>query len=258
MPISSLLEALQLQYPNLDPDSLRGRSEEELEGLVNGGKGKYFEVIVRDRLNAGERLDDIQLEDGQTAVLGESPTQPGWDLQIVNEDGMVAESIQLKATERLSYVKDALDKYPGIRVATPGEIDGATDDMLSTGMSLDAIESETREQLDELSDTTFDNIVDNASEIALDTVPFLAILVTGVFEGRNVLAGRSTVRESFQRGARRIGKASVYNNIGALLGPVGPSASVGLRMAEGRIKRRISLVDVLESKTADLRQLSPN
>lgn len=253
-----LLEAFQLQYRNVSLDSLTGRSDEALGGFVNGVKGKYFEVLVRDRLNAGERLGDIQLEGGQVAVLAESSTQPGWDLQIVNEDGTVAESMQLKATESLSYVKEALDKYPGIRVLTPEEIDGATDDILNAGMSFDDIENETRKQLDELSDTTFDNILDNAGEIALDTVPFLAILVTGVSEGRNVLIGGSTVRESLRRGASRIGKASVYNNIAALLGPVGPPTSIGLRMAEGRIRRRISIAEVLDSNTADLRRLSLN
>lgn len=253
-----LLEAFQLQYQNVELDSLTGRSDEALEGFVNGVKGKYFEVLVRDRLNAGERLGDIQLEGGQVAVLAESATQPGWDLQIVNEDGTVAESMQLKATESLSYVKEALDKYPGIRVLTPEEIDGASDDILNAGMSFDDIENETRKQLDELSDTTFDNIVDNAGEIAFDTVPFLAIFVTGVSEGRNVLMGRSTVRELFRRGATRIGKASVYNNIAALLGPFGTITSLGLRTAEGRIRRRISIAEVLESNMADLRRLSLN
>ena len=46
-----LQEAFKSQYPNVELDSLVGRSSEELEGFVNGVKGKYFEVLVKDRLN---------------------------------------------------------------------------------------------------------------------------------------------------------------------------------------------------------------
>ena len=37
-------EAFQLQYPNVDQDSLVGASDERLSGLANGIKGKYFDV----------------------------------------------------------------------------------------------------------------------------------------------------------------------------------------------------------------------
>ena len=46
------MEAFRLQYPNVDIDSLRGASEESLRGWAKV-KGNNFEVIVRDRLNAG-------------------------------------------------------------------------------------------------------------------------------------------------------------------------------------------------------------
>ena len=147
------LGAFRLQYPRVSLDSLEGSSEERLGGLANGVKGKYFEVMVRDRLNAGERLGELRLEQGQVAELAESPTQPGWDLQIVNEDGTVAEEIQLKATESMSYVKDALDRYPDIHIATPSEIDGAADEILNTGISNQQLEQVTKAQLTSLART---------------------------------------------------------------------------------------------------------
>ena len=36
------LEAFRLQYPNVSLEALRGASEERLEGLLKGAKGKYF------------------------------------------------------------------------------------------------------------------------------------------------------------------------------------------------------------------------
>ena len=92
------------------------------KGFLSAWKGKYFEVLVRDELNAGEWVGDIHLEPGQTALLAESAIQPGWDLQIINSDGSVAQELQLKATESLSYVKEALERYPDIGVLTTDEV----------------------------------------------------------------------------------------------------------------------------------------
>ena len=253
-----LLEAFRLQYPNVSLESLQGSSEERLSGLANGVKGKYFEVLVCDRLNAGERLGELQLEPGQVASLAESSTQTGWDLKIENEDGSIAETIQLKATESWTYVKNALDRYPGIRVATPSEIDGTAEEVLGTNISNQQLESVTQEQLGELSEGMAQDLLDTGAEAALDSIPFVAIAMTGVLEGRNLLMGRSTFRESLRRGTKRIGKATIYDSIGTLLGSIGVAipAVVGLRMAEARVSARISLGDHLESKTEDLRRLA--
>lgn len=243
-----LLDAFRLQYPNVGLDSLAGSSEEQLSGLANGVKGKYFEVLVRDRLNAGERLGELRLESVQVASLAESPTQAGWDLQIVNEDGSIAEKFQLKATESLSYVKEALDRYPGIRILTPSETD----------MSNQELERLTEAQLGELSEDMAQDLIDKGAEMALDSIPFVSIAMTGIVEGRNLLVGRSTFRESLRNGAHRIGKASVYDTIGTLLGStgVGIPTVVGLRITERRVSGRIALGDHLESKTAELRLLT--
>lgn len=70
--------------------------------------------------------------------------------------------------------------------------------------------------------------------------------------------GRSTFRESLRTGANRIGRATVYDAIGTLLGPTGVAipAVIGLRMAGTRVSGRIGLGDHLESKTEDLRRLT--
>ena len=135
----SLETAFALQYPNKDFNFLEGKSEEYLNGIVNQIKGKYFEVLVRDRLNSGERLGELMLSQGQKAVLAESLTQPGWDLKIINEDGSTAELLQLKATKSMAYIKEAFDKYPDIRIATPSEVDGTAEQLLQTNISNEEI-----------------------------------------------------------------------------------------------------------------------
>ena len=193
-----LLEAFRLQYPNVDPASLVGRSSEQLEGFVNGVKGKYFEVLVADRLNAGETVGELQLEPGQEARLAESPTQQGWDLQIVDRNGESVEQIQLKATESMSYVKDALERYPDIQVAVPEEVDSETADIIGTGISNSMLEEITEEQIAELSEDAISNALDIAAEFAVDVIPVTSALIIGVTEGRHYLMGRAALRDTMR------------------------------------------------------------
>ena len=251
-------EAFELQYPNVPLESLRGASDERLDGLAKGVKGKYFEVLVRDRLRAGERLGELQLEPGQRVELALSPTQPGWDLRIENGDGSMDERLQLKATESMGYVKRALEEHPDIRVVVPSEVDDAADEILGTGISDEQLEGITRAQIDELGEGRLEDLADHAAEGVVDSIPFLSMVTTGVIEGRNVLTGRSTLRESLRRGARRTGRAAAYNAIGTALGFTGVAVPVvvGLRLTEARVTRLVALGDNLESRTFEIGRLA--
>jgi len=99
---------------------------EALEGAVNAAKGKYFEYLVVDRLNNGERVGDVVLPEGFTARVAESMTQPGWDVQILDPTSRVADYLQLKATDNASYIKDALDRYPEVTILTTDEVADAS------------------------------------------------------------------------------------------------------------------------------------
>ena len=250
------MEAFRLQYPNVDIASLSGASEEQLNGLFNGVKGKYFEVLVRDRLNAGEQVGELELEPGQVARLAESSTQPGWDLRIENEDGTVAELLQLKATDSMSYVKEALERYPDIRVVTPTEVDNAAVSIVGTDISDGQLELFTRTQMDEIGESGVVDLLDKSAELAFDSIPFVSMVTSGVIEGRNYLTGRYALRESLRRGAERIGQAAVYDAIGTALGPIGAPVVVSLRAAHMRIAGRIALGDHLESRTMEIRLLN--
>ena len=251
-------EAFKQQYPNVDIETLRGASEERLAGYENGVKGKYFEMLVRDRLNAGERVGELQLLPGQTAHIAESSTQPGWDVVVVNQDGSTDELLQFKATESMGYVTEALAKHPDIRVVVPSEVDDRADDVLGTDISNEHLDSIAQNQIGEMGETVVEDLLDKGTEAAFDSIPFATMIATGVVEGGRVLTGRSTLRESFRRGARRMGRTGVYNIIGAALGPTGVAVPVvmGLRVVEGRVTRRVALSDHLESRTLELGRLT--
>ena len=257
-----LIEAFRLQYPNVDLGSLAGASSERLEGLGNGVKGKYFEVLVRHRLNSGERVGELALGPGQVARLADSPTQEGWDLEIVTaEDGSVIEVIQLKATADLSYVKEALERYRDIRVATPSDIDGAAEEILQTDISHDELTEAVRSQLGELSEDVVTDILHQTAEWAFDSVPLLPAVFVVIHEGRTVLLRRSSLQQALQRGARRIGRAATFSTLGATLvaldaGIVSVPTTTAARIAWSRIGNRMALKGLLQTRTEEIRLLT--
>ena len=255
-----LIEAFQLQYPNVELASLSERSSEALEGFVSGVKGKYFEVLVRDELNTGETLGELQLEPGQIARLAESPTQRGWDLEILDRQGETVEQIQLKATESMSYVRDALEKYPEFRVAAPEELDSTSHEILGTGISDFELEEATEEHIAELSESAITDALQTTAEFGVDVIPLGSVLFIGVIEGRRYLMGEATLRESMRRGGRRLPRATAYSGIGTALAATGLGLAaipvvMGLRVAENRVAAQINLGDNLASRTAELGRL---
>ena len=259
-----LVEAFGMQYPNVRIESLRGASEQRLTGLAQGVKGKYFEVLARDRLNDGESVGELSLEPGQVARLAESPTQQGWDVEIVNQDGTLDEALQLKATESMTYVKTALDENPDIRVVVPSELEDEAADsaqLISTDISNASLKNEVGDQLGELSESGLENALDEAGELAFDSIPGISLLIIGATEGRKVLTGRATVEEAVRSGRGRMGKAFAFSTIAAAINatpaaPISVPTTVALKIAEGRMSRRVELGEFLEARTAELQQLT--
>ena len=114
-----LMEALDT-YPAIKENLLATGALSQ--GQLNNIKGKYFEMLVRDRLNDGEALGELLLEPGQTARLATSVSEKGWDLEVIDQNGESVELLQLKATESMSYVKGTLEKYPDYRIVVPSEM----------------------------------------------------------------------------------------------------------------------------------------
>ncbi len=254
------LEAFQRQYPNVSLDSLRGATEERLEGLARGVKGKYFEVLVRNKLKAGESVGGIQLESGQTVKLASSPTQPGWDIRIEDNNGEIVKPLQLKATESMSYVKKALNEHPDTKVIVPSELDAEAalrDDVIATGISNKALEETTSQQLGELSEGPMKDLVDNSAEFALDAIPIFSAAVIAATEGGMVLMGRSTLTDAMHRGKGRVMRAGIYSTVGTTLAltPIGPVAvptTMALRITEGRFKTLSTAGEHVAQKTQEI------
>ena len=114
-------EAYSAAYPDLAAgytfaEAVQRLGPEQLPGLVAGVKGKLFEMHFVDHLNDGG------LPNGYEAILAGSATQAGWDIQILDANGQVAEVLQAKATESASYVREALERYPDIDVVSTSEV----------------------------------------------------------------------------------------------------------------------------------------
>ena len=260
-----LREALEKQYPNISTDDLVGRSDENLEGIVNGLKGKYFEILVRERLEDGESVGGIVLGEGERALLAESANQAGWDLQIVDRSGEQVDLLQLKATESMSYVKEHLERYPDIKVVVPEDLSQFASEVpevvSAEGMSLDDITGATAAQVQEWSESTLVAAVHHGAEYAFDSVPVVSIGVTMLIEGQRVLTGRSTVDEALRRGGAKIVEASIWTSAGAALTSVGVGepisavAIVGARAYAGRVSKYRNLADTLQGGTEEIRRL---
>lgn len=225
-----LEEAFRLAFPNVDPESLRGLDPDALAPYLPALKGKYFEVLVRDRLNEGQWVGDIRLAPGQRAVLADSATQPGWDLQILNEDGSVAELLQLKATNSLSYVKAALERYPDIQVLTTDEVLVAGGDLqgvLGSGFS----DAELEQAVDRGIEALFGDASDSVLGEVLPALPFVLIALR---EGRCVLMGRKTLAVACQDGLTGAARSGVAIGAGALAANL---VSPGFGMATAALVR---------------------
>lgn len=104
---NDITKAYELAYPDLSQqyslqDIIDNSSPAEARGYINGIKGKLFELEYVDYLNSGI------LPDGYEAALAESATKPGWDIQVTDAYGNIADVWQLKAANDAEYVKAAL------------------------------------------------------------------------------------------------------------------------------------------------------
>ena len=116
-------EAFEMAYPNVAArqslqDIIDNASIAEAEGYINGIKGKLFEIRYTEHLNNSDILPY-----GFHAEMAASVTNSGWDIAIINDSTeRIADTLQLKATEQVSYVKDALERYPDIDIVTTNEV----------------------------------------------------------------------------------------------------------------------------------------
>lgn len=191
---------------------------DERMGAINTAKGKYFEYMVADRLNAGEQVGDVVLDQGQQAVLAESMTQPGWDMQIVDSKGEVVSYLQLKATESSGYIQQTLERYPDIQILSTSEVadnDYSGHIILDSGMS----DAKLQEQLGHAIDVADTSITERFADYASPLLPLMAITA---MESYKVALGQSSVDQFSEaiahRGKRLLAAKLVGSTVFALGG----------------------------------------
>lgn len=208
-----LVRAVLDTNPALTEARLFALDEEALQGAVNAAKGKYFEYLVADKLNCGEQVGPLLLEPGQEALVAESMTQPGWDLRIVDEQGATVEYLQLKATDSVGYIRDALERYPDIQIL-------ATDEVAHSGLVLDSDISDhvLRAQVGDAVDA-FDASV---TESFLDHFhPLFPLAAMALYEGRRLAVGEQSMDAFKLALARRSQRTVVTQAIGAAVYALG-------------------------------------
>jgi hypothetical protein len=207
-------EAFHLAYPQLELASLPHMDPGQLAGVINGWKGKLFEVLVRDRLNHGEWVGDLHLLHGQHAELAHSAVQPGWDVQIIDPHGHVASVLQMKATESLAYAKSALEHYPNIDVVATHEAASHGSDaiagLLDSGMSDHDLHDALSAPLENLADHSWLGLLD-------DVAPFIPFVLIATTEGRHVMMGKKSFETAFAHAFERAAKTGAAMSVGALV-----------------------------------------
>lgn len=180
-----LLKAVSDTNPGLSGTRLLALDGDAMQGAVNTAKGKYFEYLVADRLNRGEQVGPLLLEPGQRAELAERFNQPGWDMQIVDEHGMVVDYLQMKATQSLGYVANAIERYPDIQIL-------ATSEVSDSGLVLDSGIPDG--QLREVVGEAIRELDYSVSEMFLDYFsPLLPLAVVVGMEGHRLVLGQQSI-----------------------------------------------------------------
>ena len=180
--------AYEMAYPGLAKvhsfgDQVHRLDADQLMGFASGVKGKLFEQKLVQQLNEGH------LPDGYRAFLAESATQPGWDIGFHGPDAKVVEVLQAKATDSVSYVREALARYPNIDVITTKEV-GAQ--LAMQGLSEHVTTSD-------ISDAALERVVHSAIEAQTIHMHYMpSLLVLGLiaymsFKGRGSLAEQGRV-----------------------------------------------------------------
>jgi hypothetical protein len=118
---ANVTEAFHAQYPHFGSsfvEAVQHLSDdpERLMGLVNGVKGKLFELDYLEWLNQGH------LPAGMVADLAHSANNPGWDIVIHDAEGHIDHLLQLKATNSISYVHEAIAAHPDVDVVVTHEL----------------------------------------------------------------------------------------------------------------------------------------
>jgi hypothetical protein len=244
-------QAFALAYPRLTAadetfaDVVARIPTDNLVNLVNGVKGKLFEIELVDQLNSS-------LSDGLHAELATSATQPGYDILVRDAHGHIAHEIQAKATGSASYVREALERYPNIDITTTSEVHGH---LMALGLSPEHVTDSG------IAEAALQHKVEAAagighhigasdfapSALALAVIAFSAFSATRVsWEERGVVFGERAAKATIAGAAAK--SVLVATNTWWIALPAG----VGLRVMVGRGDAKRQRYDALKGIVGSL------
>lgn len=257
---SDVLAAFHAQYPQLGSsfvDEVHHFSghPDKLAGLINGVKGKLFEIDYVQWLNHGH------LRTGWIAELAHQANNPGWDIAIHDSHGHLDEVLQLKATESLAYVREAIAAHPDIDVVVTHDLyERLTDhpEMLSHVV-------DRHYSMDYLTDHVT-SAADHAEAGANHFhVPFLAIAFAACQNYSKYWKGKTTLRQALQDTGERgmlsvIASAAGWAAFGlahsTLVGiPVSMAIRLGIAQVRHNRGRRSFLTESIERVVSSTRAL---
>ena len=244
------LKAIHDTNPNFDPSATY--TDEQWMGIVNSAKGKYFEYEVVDRLNRGETVGDVSLPDQYHAEVADSMNQPGWDIRILDEHDKIDQYLQLKATDNIDYVRDALERYPDITILTTDEVANHLphDHMvLDSDISERDIQSAIGTTLDDSQSGFIDHFWDSFHPI----IPLMLIAGT---TGYHVVVGKQAIRSAAEVARARVARALTAAGVGAVFKALGAGLySIPAALFAGWIFDRSQNIDDLIKATRKQNQL---
>lgn len=189
---------------------------DELRGVINSAKGKYFEYLVVDKLNNGERVGDVVLPKGFTATLAEKWNQPRWDVTILDSQGYVAEYLQLKATDDMGYIKEALERYPEISILATDEVGDVVIDgvrVLNSDITNEWLEEQVNQFLEPSA---------SFSDVFLEAFnPLLSLGMIVGTEGYRVYFSEKDVHAAIKSTSFRASKSILAQGVGAAVFAMG-------------------------------------
>ena len=219
-------EAFHLQYPN-EPSFVENVQKfadnpAALRGLISGVKGKLFEINYMGWLNDGH------LPSGYTAELAAAPNNPDADIYIHGANGQIAGELQLKASETVGYVRDAINDNSDIPVVVPHDAYEAL--AIHPDLISNLIDGSTQ-TLGALTQQVTD-AADQAS-MGVDYVhlPAIAIAFAAVQNYRAYRQGRVSLEEALSNFGTRSALATIASGLGWGAAAATHSTGVGIPVA---------------------------
>ena len=231
-------KAISETNPNFD--FINPPSGDQLKGAINSAKGKYFEYLVVDKLNNGERVGDLILPEGYIATVAEKFNQPGWDIQILDPNGDTSNFIQLKATDSLSYIKNALDRYPDIQILTTDEVG----DFVADGMHV--FDSDlSNEWLEYQVESSLINNEGFGEVFFENFSPLFSLAFIAASEGYQVAFSEKNIENSFSSTVNRFSKSIASQGVSALLAACGNPAAIPAGILTRYVLERMEIYEHL-------------